>query len=536
LTSNPWLRAQELMYSGDYVAAADLYSSILESDRLRPMAWMALSTCAFAAGRYRLAIGRARTAAEVMCESGRYEILADLALHLQELGESHLAVQLINEADWSEPGFMASADRVAQCLALADQHAETLRVLDFVLTKRPATPQLLYMRATTLRHLGRSAEATTEFQRCVALAPDDAAAILLLAVHDPRADATGQMRRIQRALRYCTPEDPRAPMLHYALFIHLDAAGDTDTAWQALMRGATLKRQSLKYDAQVEQRSTHAMKQLCQPGFLTDGPGQSADQADPVPIFIVGMPRTGTTVLERMLSNHSQVASAGELNDFHQQLCWEADMVAGNPADLSLMHACRTLDFTALGRGYSQRTRWRAGTARFLIDKLPQNFFQAGLIHKALPQARIICLLRDPMDTCLSNLKELFATGHYPYSYDSIETANHYLRFRELLRHWDTAMPGIIHTVRYEDLVREPKRIVQAVMQYCGLAYEPGCIDLERNVAPSATASSSQIRRGLHSRSIGAWRRYAAQLAPMRARLQSELAAKEFTADSSAPE
>jgi tetratricopeptide (TPR) repeat protein len=516
------------MHVRDYVAAAAIYTSIIESDRQRPMAWMALSTCAFAGGHYRLTIERARTAAEVMRQSGRYEILADLALHLQDLGESQLAVQLIHSADWSDPAVLASADVLAQCLGLCDQHVDALRLLDLAIAHAHATPALSYMRATTLRHLGRAVEATTEYERCLALAPDDAAAMLMLATHDPKANAAAQLDRIRRALAQCAADAPQLPMLHYAMFAQLDAAGDTQAAWQALMRGASLKRRSLQYDPQEEQRQVEAMMALCDRSFL--GAAQTGT-AEHIPIFIVGLPRTGTTVLERILGNHSLVASAGELNDFQQQLYWQADRVPGDAQDSSLMQACRTLDYAALGHAYLKRTAWRAGTARFLIDKLPRNFFLAGLIHKALPQARIICLVRDPMDSCLSNLKELFATGHNPYSYDPIETAGHYLRFRRLLRHWDDAMPGAILTVRYEQLVRDPTPVAKAVMDYCGLPFEPGCIDLQSNTGPSATASSSQIRQALHTRGIGAWRRYAAPLADMRAILEAGLPASEFAAD-----
>lgn len=128
------------------------------------------------------------------------------------------------------------------------------------------------------------------------------------------------------------------------------------------------------------------------------------------------------------------------------QPCWQADVLGGEFADPALLRACPTLDFAAIGRGCLQRTTWRARGKRFLIDKLPNNLFYAGLIHKALPQARIVCLLRDPLDTCLSNIKELFAGDAYPYSYDPLEAAAHHLRVRRLLQHWDDVMPGVVLT------------------------------------------------------------------------------------------
>jgi hypothetical protein len=176
-----------------------------------------------------------------------------------------------------------------------------------------------------------------------------------------------------------------------------------------------------------------------------------------------------------------------------------------------------------VGRGYLQRTGWRTNGRRFLIDKFPPNILYAGLIHKALPQARILCLVRDPLDTCLSNLRELFAGGHYAYSYDPLETAAEIVRFHRLVRHWQDVLPGIVLAVRYEELVREPERVARAVMAHCGLPWQPGCTDLPANATPSATASSTQVRQPLHARNIGAWRRYEAPLAAARTFLEARL-------------
>ena len=152
-------------------------------------------------------------------------------------------------------------------------------------------------------------------------------------------------------------------------------------------------------------------------------------------------------------------------------------------------------------------------------------------IRKALPQAKMMCLLRDPMDSTFSNLKELFAGDHYPYSYDALETAAHVVRFREMLAHWNTVMPGAVLVVRYEELVREPERVMRGVLEHCGLPFEPACADLARNAAPSATASSSQVRQPLHTRSIGAWRRYAKPLAAAESFLRERLPAGEFASE-----
>jgi hypothetical protein len=461
-----------------------------------------------------------------MRESGRSDGLVEIAGFLQQIGESRFAMQLITGSDWAAQSASADVAAVlAQCLGLIDQHAAALQLIELARARHAATPMLSYARATTLRHLGRGDEATAEYRRCLELAPDHAAAILMLAQHAPSDEPARRIDRARALLARIGDATPQSHLLHYALFFLLDAEGDTAAAWAALARGMALKRRELPYDAAAETAACEALTALCTPSFLA---ATTPPQTDHVPIFIVGLPRTGTTVLERILGNHSQVASAGELNDFHHQLCWEADAVAGGPWDRTLHPRLADLDYAHAGEHYLLRTRWRAGTKRFLIDKFPQNFAYAGLIRKALPQARILCLVRDPMDSCLSNLKEPFAGDFYPYSYDPVDTAGHCLRFRRLLAHWNEVMPGAVLAVHHEDLVADPEATSRRVMAHCGLPFEAGCADLTRNTSPSATASSSQIREPLHARGIGAWRRYAEPLAAARALLEAGLPAEEF--------
>ncbi len=491
------------------------------------MAWLALVRLACDERRCRAAVGYARNAAAAVRESGQWRWLADVALLLEGMGESLLAVRLIQEVDQDHPEVMAAADRIAQCLGQASFHEDALRVLDAALARSEPTPMRSFMRATTLRHLGRKAEATVEYQRCLQLAPQYAAAMLMLAQHDRSADPQAQLALVRQALQRTSQRDHlNTAMLYYALFIHLDAAGDTSGAWEALTQGAAIKRRSLAWPPERDEERVAAVRTVCQGSFLDPVPATDTER---VPIFIVGQPRTGTTVLERILGNHSQVGSAGELNDFHLQLCWQADMLVEH-VDPVLLRACANLDFGAIGRGYRQRTNWRAQGRRFLIDKMPVNFWYAGLIHKAMPDARIVCLVRDPLDTCFSNLKELFAGKAYPYSYDPLEAAAHHLRFRQLLQYWDEVLPGVVLTVRYEDMVRDPEPVARRVMEHCGLPFEPECVDLLRNRTPSATASSSQVREQLHSRAIGAWRRYAEPLEEARAWLAARLPPGAFVA------
>jgi hypothetical protein len=237
-------------------------------------------------------------------------------------------------------------------------------------------------------------------------------------------------------------------------------------------------------------------------------------------VFIVGLPRSGTTLLERILGNHSMVAAAGELNDFPRQLRWCADRHGHALLDPALLEASDDVDFTELGRRYLEQSQWRAGDRPFYVDKLPPNFMLLGFIRRALPQARVVHLVRDPMDVCFSNYRAMFGSA-YGYSYGFESLAHHHGQYRRLMRHWHAAMPGFVLDLPYELLVRDSEAAARRLFDFCGLPFEPGCGDNTRNAGAVATLSSAQVRQPIHARGLGEWRRYARQLGPLRAMLGS---------------
>lgn len=240
----------------------------------------------------------------------------------------------------------------------------------------------------------------------------------------------------------------------------------------------------------------------------------------PTPIFIVGLPRSGTTLLDRMLSSHSQVVSAGEINDFRRQLRWMTDVPpSGVQGMLAAQRRSTDIDFAELGARYLEQTQWRAQGRRFYIDKLPINVRMVHLIRRALPQAPILHMVRAPMDVCFSNFKAMLGPAS-AYSYDMHTLAHYYEQYLRLTHHWHTSMPGAMLDVSYASLVSEPAITLRRVLQHCGLAVEEGCLHPERNAAPVATPSSAQVREPIHQRTLGEWRHYARQLEPLRLALE----------------
>jgi hypothetical protein len=190
--------------------------------------------------------------------------------------------------------------------------------------------------------------------------------------------------------------------------------------------------------------------------------------------------------------------------------------------DPETIEAAAAVDFRRLGECYLEAVRpFVPGGARHFVDKLPLNFFYIGFIRRALPRAKIVCLRREPLDTCLASFRQLFAVGfaYYRYAYDLADIADYYIRFHRLMEHWQRVLPGMVLEVEYERIVADQERETRRLLDFCGLEWEEACIDFHRNAAPVATASAVQVREPLHSRAIGRWRRYALELASVRERL-----------------
>lgn len=495
--------------------ARQVYQDMLAKDPSQCRAWLALSALAQQEGKLREAVEAARSAADTWRNSESNAFLADVCMRLLMLGEYQTVRDLIVGADWDDHAVLRVSPGLVQYLGLVDAHEDALRLADHADERTSGVvPALLYARATALRHLGRMDEATRAFEQVIAADPLHAEAHWALAHHARSEPAGARVPRLRKAAAHIAADKEDAIYLQYALFKELDDADRTEEAWAALERGAALKRKRVQHNPAQDDESYQQLRNLCTREFVT-APGASQARAEHAPVFIVGLPRSGTTVIERMLGNHPQVRSAGELNDFLAQLSWETDRFIGEPLRQPALEAVPGIDFDALGRGYLERTQWRAEGAKLLIDKLPNNLLHAGFIHRALPDARIICVRRNPMDSCFSTFKHLFSAQSYPYSYDLAEMAAQYRRFETLVEHWSKVLPDRWLLADYEDVMREPEGWARHIAQFCGIEYDPSMIQIENNAAPAATASSSQVREGLHVRNIGSWQRYARWVAMM---------------------
>lgn len=513
-----WAEAQGFEAVRDRQAARTIYESILQLDATQAAAWLRLSAFDSLDDRYRSSRLHALSAAKAVVERKDWKQLPFVTMRLLIFDERNAVRDLIVNADWSQRDVISQSAVLSQHLWLINEYEAALRLIDEAQRHVRGHHLLSYSRANALRYCGRMEEATAEYERCLELAPNYAFAHWSLAYHQKASPPGSRVDRIRRAK--ATTQEGSIERIHlcYALFKELDDAHDTAQAWSELQEGASAMRKLLRYDAGEDRHRLDALQELASPEFFQ---GSDTPTGERVPIFIVGMPRTGTTLVERILSNHDQIATGGELNDFGQSASWEADHFFSSPLREPSLDRWKAVDYRSIGMEYLRRTDRLAGTQAYLIDKNPVNFFNAAFIRKALPQAKIICLVREPMDACFSNLKELFSGDAYAYSYDQEELADHYIEFDKLRSHWEETMPEHLHTVRYEDLVKDPAAVTQSMMAFCGVPYAPASIDITRNATPVSTASSSQVRQPIHTGNVDAWEKYSDHLGPLKRKLSA---------------
>ncbi|MFT3763482.1 MAG: sulfotransferase [Pseudoxanthomonas sp.] len=360
-----------------------------------------------------------------------------------------------------------------------------------------------------LAHHGRLDEAARHFEWALARNPSIGAAWWMLARLSRQTQQSNHVQRLRKLLAAPNPDPNNVASAARALHKELDDLGEHDGAWRALETMCKARRDTIRYDAGDDRKLVDAL--IAMP-VRTNGMGYTSDKT---PIFIVGMHRSGTTLLEQLLDAHPSVCGLGELFDLPCALRYAANHYSKNAVDA--MHVARLgeADLTDVGKRYLDGIAWRLDEGKtHFSDKLPANFLNLGFILRALPQAKVLHMARDPVETCFSNLRELFSDVCL-YSYDQQELAAYYLQYRRLMTHWHDAFPGRILDVEYARLTADPDTTMRAVASFCGLEY----LEAMRSTASSsravATASAVQVREKVARRETPKWLPYRDHLQPL---------------------
>lgn len=507
-----WQQGQRHTQMKQWRQAAAAYEAILGHDRTFLPAWLELSTAREALDDYRAAQHAVLEAARitrvppmaalaVTRRLRRFELLPEMQRYVDETG---VAGQVPPEKLLDLVTFFASAG----------DHARTLGWVQHVLKLRPDLAEAHNVHGLALMFAGQDEASAEAFERALAIRPTFAPVYSVLSRLRKATPERNHIDAIRRLLAQPGVAPRDEAHLGYALHNELHDLGEYDDAWEALGRGHRARRKEAPYDHGATLAMFDAIKRGCDAAFVR---GEPVD-AGPTPIFIVGLHRSGTTLLERILSGHTDVADAGETYAFSAQLRWQADHFCGVVADAVIIERSSVFDYPAVGRGFLASMRARAGGKRYITEKQNPNFILAGHIARALPQARILHMRRAPVDVCFSNLRTLF-TNEAAYSNDQVEMADFYAAYRGLMEHWREVMPDRLFDIDYDAMVAEPEAEARRVAAHCGLEFQPTMLDLGRQTGMVTTASSHQVRQGIVKTRGGLWRNYERHLGPMLDRL-----------------
>ncbi len=385
-----------------------------------------------------------------------------------------------------------------------------------VLARLPGQWQVWLGYGHALKTAGRTGDAIAAYRRAIALNPGFGSAWWSLAnLKTVRFDAADIEAMRAQLARNDLDDDAR---LHFefALGKALEDAGEDADAFTHYARGNALRRAQLPYDAALARERTRRAMATYTPGFFAERAGAGCPAPDP--IFVVGMPRAGSTLIEQILASHPQVEGTMELPAIIA-ITRQLRERAGNPETTSyhdVLAALPRAELEALGRDYLRRVQPQRREGRPLfIDKMPNNFAHVGLIHAILPNAKIIDARRHPLACCFSNFKQHFARGQ-AFSYDLSDLGHYYADYVMLMAHFDAVLPGRIHRVFHEAMVEDTEAQVRALLAYCGLEFDERCLRFFENPRAVRTASSEQVRRPIYREGLAQWQRFEPWLEPLK--------------------
>lgn len=385
----------------------------------------------------------------------------------------------------------------------------------------PASAIALYNLATVYRYLGRQQDAEQMYNRVLAINPAESLTYASLASMKKWPAEQNHVEAMQRALSTVPPESEFAARLNHALFKELDDLDRKDEAWPALERGAHLASKIFKHDLVEKQVRNEALIRTYTPEIIAAARRRPV-AGGPTPIFVFGLPRSGTTITERIFAAHSRVTALGETPGFARavrQVLGVRHALQMSPDELA---QSASLDWDEVARIYRDNIGYLIGGADLFTEKTPQNYELAGMLKMAFPAAALVHVRRGPMDSVFGTFRLMFGEGGYHWSYAFEDLAENYRQYRRLMDHWRSALGDDLIEITLEDLTDNPDREIRNLIARAGLSFEEACLSPQDAEGGVSTASASQIRQPINRQGVGKWRRYARQLEPLRAMLEAD--------------
>ena len=508
-------RAVDALNRGDWAAALEMAARVLPAVPRHPGVHFVVGVAALQLNRMPVALKHLRLSTTLNPSRGDYG--AQLA---RALASAHLLREAVAAADAAmaaAPEDALSLDTLGVVYTQANEHEKAASVFRRAAEMMPDRASFRFNLATSLMFAGDVDGAEMHYEACLSIEPGYWKAHLALAQLRRQTTSSNHVDRLLQLLDRRSTDADGSMYINLALAKEYEDLGDFPRAFSHLAKGKSAGKVGRRYSFEDEQELAMAIERAAPPLDVGWSGGDPTDE----PIFVVGMPRTGTTLLDRIISSHPDVHSAGELNNFGVLLKRASGSRSPRLLDRETIDLATAVDWRELGRAYVESTRPGTGRVPRFVDKLPHNFLYLGFIARALPNAKLICLRRDPMDTCLSNFRQLFEqrSPYYDYSFDLLDTGRHYLMFNNLLEYWRRALPSRILEVRYEDVVQHQEASTRRVIEFCGLSWDEGCLNFENNAAPVATASVVQVREPIYRTAVGRWKRYERELVGLKSLL-----------------
>ena len=494
----------------DIGRAAQLVSDMTRSDPANVDGWIAAARLAQMTGDHSRMRSHLAQALSLAPGSPLIRLLdVEAQIHIGDIRDAVIALKHMEAEAKADPAWLGRiSEAYSQCgnFDAAERCARAAVALD------PDSAALRYALSSAFIATGKLEQAEDVLDKLIASHPRDYDAYYNRATLRKQTLGRNHVDAIRKALDE-TAQDPMSAVgLNYALAHELEDLGQDEESFAALKKGADARRAMMAYRVEKDTDTMARIAKVFDAEFFAKHRNACDEQG---PIFVLGLPRSGTTLVDRILSAHPEVESLGELNDFPLAL---TALCRAVPVPGDLVSRSAELDMRELGEAYLHRVRQRAKGSRFFIDKAPANFLYIGLIAAALPNARIIHLNRNPIDNALGMYKALFRMG-YPFSYDFDDLAKYMQAKTELMAHWHAVLPGRVTEVHYEDIVSDQEVQTRRLLAEVGLAWNSACLDFHKNASPTATASAAQVRRPLYASSVDRWRRYETQLQPLIAAL-----------------
>ena len=454
----------------------------------------------------------------ITLDENKAEYWAFLSVTLVQMGLFNEAERSVNRAMALETNDAETLNAMSHVFVLLMQYDKAIGLQRKAVAVEPDIAMYRHVLAVSLLELGELDSAKREFEKAVELAPNDVKSWWMLSSITKAKSLELPDRLFDKLSRFEGYPMAKA-YVGYAAGKFYEDIKSWDKAFSAFEKGAEAKRSTVHYNKIAGRETFNQIKAICDHSWLHDKVNTKAD-FNAQPVFIVGQPRTGTTLVDRIISAHTLVSSAGEPLQLIQSLRQLTKTASKEFLSAELIANAASIDGEQLASSYFAGVEKVRGTTPYFIDKLPMNFMLLGFIAKAFPNAKIIHVTRNPIDTCFAVYKQLFA-DLYPHSYDQVEMAEHFVDYSQLMEHWQAIMPNNIYNVAYEDIVEDHRREARRLIDFIGLEWQDACYEFERNASAVVTASAVQVRQKVHKRSVNRWKEYETQLQPTIQILQS---------------